>query len=71
MEVIQMDISYKRDGDKVLLTASQTMLHRQPNTKSLYKPGRIKKEIIVIHSHLFPDFESAILYGNQLFTRGI
>lgn len=70
--VIYMQINYKRQGNKVVLTVLQTELYRQPNKKkpaNAINSGRIKKNTKIINRMTFPDFETALAYGNELYLR--
>lgn len=67
-----MDINYKRQGNKVVLTVSQTEFYRQPSKKrspNAIHCGRIKKKTKVINRVTFPDFDTAMAYGNQIYLR--
>lgn len=67
-----MDINYKRKGKKVVLTVSQTEFYRQPSKKrspNAIHCGSIKKRTKVISRVTFPDFDTALAYGNQLYLR--
>lgn len=67
-----MDINYKRQGNKVVLTVSQTEFYRQPSKKrspNAIHCGSIKKKTKVINRVTFPDFDTAMAYGNQIYLR--